>query len=426
MRRVGLQNLAELLNLPEPPYFHDGKLYYLFYDEEKDVYPAFGYIDKGLINSLYGFDDEENEILNKRGVKSTKWGKLLKMLWSSLSEMEIETHIRKIKGITTKDNTFELRDNIVETYEKTSLRSCMSGHDARLTRLYEVLGCKILVQKSPSGKELSRSIIWPKLDVINYQDLKEVMLCDRIYSFTEADYENHVKYALNMGAIVRSSQEHHDNDNFYIKENTKRVLGLRYSLEKNEVSEEDINDIPWPYLDTLDKYDHVKLTFSNCGPGYECRSTDGASLYLTKEECPYCRAEIDEDTCLVCDGNYCVSCATYCAVCGEYYPPDECTQFHHNSDYICNNCLNDSDIYVKPFDADYVYKMHNIYYCEDIEEYAVDAYYCETDNNYYYYSRGLIEINNAFYLESDPNIIKHEETGKFCLKSDLEEEALAC
>lgn len=384
---------------------------------------------------LYNYSDE----LQKFGVKTNKWGKLLRIYFGEdiATQEFIDNFIIKLKGSLdpspNKDN-FVILTDIVGAYRNTPINSCMSNDDSYKVQLYTKLGAKYLKQINSDGIEVSRSLLWDSVEVLDEDENpiedKVIKLCDRIYSKNTEAYTQHVLYAASLGYHVRICQNYDDktlitsSDNPLDKSNADK-LSLRISLHSLGLTESDIDDIPWPYMDTFTFYSKSREAFYNenyrfcC---FEASNTDGSSYYKPgKYECPHCHRDFDpEDGYSLGYELYCSDCVSICDDCNEPYLEHDGTRVHGNRHvtWVCPCCIENGD-YARARDDNYrYYHIDDLTYCEDISEYVREDYkYCESDDNYYYNWEDLIEIDDKYYLDDDDsNIIQIGDT--WYLKED--------
>ena len=98
-----------------------GRLYYAF---EGD-FENYGYIElekAGLklpsseeiyTHKIANYFEEHKELLNKRGIRSKKWGNLFKAFIPSISQFWIDRYIGSLKQLQPSSTTFEIVEPIV-------------------------------------------------------------------------------------------------------------------------------------------------------------------------------------------------------------------------------------------------------------------------------------------------------------------------
>lgn len=208
--------------------------------------------------------------------KQSRLGRFIrKALDRDVTDKMVEVLMYKIKTYLETDITLEVREDIGYIYNSVNTstwasdsRSCMAGKPAYWFRVYENLGCKILVAKDKDGYIIGRALIW---EVEAYHDdlnggMKVVKMLDRIYKKEEAVRHLMLNYARENGMawVV-------DGDVF-LEQNGEVLEGV--SVEST--SSFDLCDYEaYPYIDTLRYYDDYCQTLSNSGQGIEFDQTDG-------------------------------------------------------------------------------------------------------------------------------------------------------
>lgn len=129
------------------------------------------------------------------GSKPVKPGKLLKSLYPTAEQWEIEVMIERVRvGKRSISNKDIFIGEVEEVYlsDELKIRSCMTKNHVRFN-LYKELGVKALALKDSSGNYVARTLLWPSED-------GKLAFYDRIYA-TEKALEIPLKRYLHSRGI---------------------------------------------------------------------------------------------------------------------------------------------------------------------------------------------------------------------------------
>lgn len=422
-----------------------GYLYYAFDGDFK----AYGYIKTDYLPETWkNFEDSSSleynifqnsdltDIFQKKGIRSTKWGKLLNTFVKDCDQSTIDNFIILLntQNDDGSSNTFKILDDVQDAYDNSSISSCMVGEDEDLVQIYRKIGVKYLQQLDSNGIEISRSLLWPNIRKLDSEDddkFEMIQLCDRIYSKSLGAYTSHVKHVIGLGYHVRYRQNCEDYKKIWtpdqaFQNDLRGETLLEFKLSDSGIDLDDLKGIPWPYLDTFRFWNEKDQTFRNyyhdVFTSYECRNTNGESPYWSPkktEECADCGAECDRDDMVNIDGDlYCSDCYSVCDVCGEHFRNDDLHDIRVRAmNYICDGCLDSSDRYVLIPSAGYVIEMDRAVFCDDIEQWVQDTddwAFCVSDERYYRNYGHLVLFEDEYYLPDCPKLLELQEKALEC------------
>jgi len=382
--------------------------------------------NKGKISYLKGdripenknllFDDEYRE----DKAYHTKIGKLL-------SDKVTQKDIQKISALLSnralEETKLFLSDEICKYYHENNYaegrgqlnNSCMKYDNCQeYIKLYENFGndiVQILVLLNENNEVMGRALFWHD---VNYKDTT-IKYMDRVYSINDNISHIFYEYAKN------NNIKYFDDDTY----NNKMSIDVNIS-----------EDIPLPYFDTFKYFDDFSK-LNTCDGTYNLENTEGASLHSLNENintCNECGSDFDCENeggySEYCDDYLCDNCAYF--VNGECYPESQVIQVNFEYYHI-----EDENIVYSEYNSEH-YHIDDVCYSEHHQDYFLiddvinieDDYYLLDDDEIieidseWYLKENCIEINGKYYLEDDKNIIYNDDTSKYELINNTNEDQL--